>query len=149
MLALPLLKDCLVGRNHTVFLVAVERMKNRKRGGGRISSKLPQRAFAAAELAPMSPGGPRSPTGAQNGLHQRPTSDLYSSLYGPPVLGSSLILLFEEYEISSPVAFVTELVLGKMVALNKSTDVAPTTSKTITIAVNRAQCSFAQVELAL
>ena len=53
MLASPLLKDCLVGRNHTVLLVAVERMKNRKRGGGRISSKLPQRAFAAAELAPM------------------------------------------------------------------------------------------------
>jgi hypothetical protein len=64
-------------------------------------------------------------------------------------LGSSLILLFEENEISSPVAFVTELVPGKMVSLNKNTAVAPTTSKTIKIAVNRAQCSFAQVELAL
>jgi hypothetical protein len=67
-LASPLLQNYLVGRNHTVFLVAGERMKNRKRGRGRISPELPQRAFAAAELAPMPPGGPRSPTGAQNGL---------------------------------------------------------------------------------
>ena len=37
-LASPLLQNYLVGRNHTVFLVAGERMKNRKRG--RVESLL-------------------------------------------------------------------------------------------------------------
>jgi hypothetical protein len=64
-------------------------------------------------------------------------------------LGSSLILLFEENETSSPVAFIAELAPGEMVALNKSTAVTPTTSKTVKITVHRAQYSFAKVELAL
>jgi hypothetical protein len=70
-------------------------------------------------------------------------------LYGPPVFGSSLILLFEENETSSPVAFVAELAPGKMVVLNKSTAVTPTMSKTVKIMLNRAQCFIVHLELAL
>ena len=67
---------------------------------------------------------------------------LHVPLFSPPVLGSSLILLFEENEASSLVAFIAELVPEKMVVLNKSTAATPTTSKTLKIRVNRAQCFF-------
>ena len=47
MLASPLLQNCLVGRNRTVFLIAGECMENRKRSGGRTSSEPPQGPFKA------------------------------------------------------------------------------------------------------
>jgi hypothetical protein len=69
-------------------------------------------------------------------------------IFGPPVLGSSLILLFEENWASSPVAFVAELASGKMTALDKNIAIIPTMSKTIKIRVNRVQRFFAHLELA-
>jgi hypothetical protein len=63
-------------------------------------------------------------------------------------LGSSLIPLFEENETSSPVASIAEPAPGKMVALNESNTVAPTTSKTIKITADRARCPFVRDELA-
>ena len=64
-------------------------------------------------------------------------------------MGSSLILLFEEKEASSPVAVVAELAPGKMVARNMSTAVTPTTSKTMKTTVGSAQCPFVRDGLAL
>ncbi len=65
-------------------------------------------------------------------------------------MGSSLILLpLDEEETSSPVAFVAVLASEKTVALNDSNAVTPTTSKTMKIAIDRAQRSFARDELAL
>ncbi len=73
----------------------------------------------------------------------------YIPLYGPPVLGSSLILLpLDEEENSSLVAFMAVLASGKMVALNESNAVTPTTSNTIKITIDRAQRSLAHDELA-
>lgn len=70
-------------------------------------------------------------------------------LYGPPVLGSSLILLtLDEEETSSSVTFMAVLASEKTVALNESNAVTPTTSKTIKIAIDRAQRSFVRDELA-
>ncbi len=78
-----------------------------------------------------------------------PVSDLRVLLYGPPVLGSSLILLpLVEEETSSPVAFIEVLASEKTVALNESNPVTPTTSKTIKITIDRAQRSFVRDELA-
>ena len=74
---------------------------------------------------------------------------LHVPLYGPPVLGSSLIMLFEENEASSPVAFIAELAPGNMVALDKSTAVNPTMSKTVKIRINHVQCFFVHLALAL
>jgi hypothetical protein len=69
--------------------------------------------------------------------------------YGPPVLGSSLILLFEENGASSTVALVAEPGSEKMTVLDKSTAVTPATSKSVKIRVNCAQCFFALLKLAL
>jgi hypothetical protein len=56
--------------------------------------------------------------------------------------------LLEEDETSSPVASIAEPAPGKMVALNKSNAVAPTTSKTIKTTVDRGQCSLVRDGLA-
>ena len=70
-------------------------------------------------------------------------------LYGPPVLGSSLIPVpLDEEETSSPVALVAALASEKTVALNESNAVTPTTSKTIKITTDRAQRSLLRAELA-
>jgi hypothetical protein len=64
-------------------------------------------------------------------------------------LGSSLILLtLDEEETSSSVAFVAVLASEKTVALNQSSAVTPTTTKTIKIAIDRAQRSLVRDELA-
>jgi hypothetical protein len=64
-------------------------------------------------------------------------------------LGSSLILLtLDEEETSSSVTFMAVLASKKTVALNESNAVTPTTSKTIKIAIDRAQRSFVRDELA-
>jgi hypothetical protein len=76
----------------------------------------------------------------------RPT--LRVPLYGPPVLGSSLILLFEENDAFSPVAFIAELASGKMTVLDKNIAVTTTMSKTIKIRANHGQRFFAHLELA-
>jgi hypothetical protein len=73
---------------------------------------------------------------------------LHAPLYGPPVLGSSLILLFEENETCSPVAFVAELAPGKIVALDNSTAVTPTMSKTVKIRISSVHCLFVHLALA-
>jgi hypothetical protein len=75
--------------------------------------------------------------------------DLCVPLYGPPVLGNSLILLLlDEEETSSPVALVAALASEKTVALNKSNSVTPTTSKTKKITIDHAQRCFIRDELA-
>ena len=64
-------------------------------------------------------------------------------------MGSSLILLIlDEEETSSSVAFVAVLASEKTVALNESNAVTPTMSKTIKITIDRAQRSFVRDELA-
>jgi hypothetical protein len=64
-------------------------------------------------------------------------------------LGSSLILLtLDEEETSSSVTFMAVPASEKTVALNESNAVIPTTSKTIKIAIDRAQRSFVRDELA-
>ena len=59
------------------------------------------------------------------------------------------MLLFEENKASSPVAFIAELVPGKIVALDTSAAITPTISKIVKIRINRAQCFFVHVALAL
>lgn len=69
---------------------------------------------------------------------------------GPPVLGSSwLLLLFEENKISSPLGLTAALTPGRVLALNRSTVIIPTMSKTVRIRVNHAECFFLHLKLAL
>ena len=64
-------------------------------------------------------------------------------------MGSSLILLtLDEEETSSSVAVVAVLASEKTAALNQSNAVTPTTTKTIKIAIDRAQRSLVRDELA-
>jgi hypothetical protein len=66
------------------------------------------------------------------------------------VLGSWLILLVEENEPPSPVAWTAELPLGRVVALITSTAITPTSSKTVKIRVKRAaDCFLLRLKLAL
>lgn len=59
-----------------------------------------------------------------------------------------MLLPLDKEETSSPVAFVAVLASEKTAALNESNAVTPTTSKTIKIAIDRAQRSFVRDELA-
>ena len=66
------------------------------------------------------------------------------------MLGSWLILLVEENEPPSPVAWTAELLLGRVVALIASTAITPTRSKTVKITVNRAaDCYLFRLKLVL
>jgi hypothetical protein len=64
-------------------------------------------------------------------------------------LGSWLILLVEENEPPSPVACTAEPTSGRVLALNTSTAITPTMSKTVKIRVNRAECFFLHLKPAL
>ena len=66
------------------------------------------------------------------------------------MLGSWLILLVEENEPPSPVAWTTELPLERVVALITITAITPTRSKTVKITVNRAaDCFLLRLKLVL
>ena len=64
-------------------------------------------------------------------------------------MGSWLILLVEENELPSSVVLTAELTLGRVVALNTSTAITPTMSKTVKNRINRAECFFLHLKLAL
>ena len=64
-------------------------------------------------------------------------------------MGSWLILLVEENEPPSSVVWTAELTLGRLVALNTSTAITPTMSKTAKIRVNRAECFVLYLKPAL
>jgi hypothetical protein len=66
------------------------------------------------------------------------------------VLGRWLILLVEEDEPPSPLAWIAELPLGGVVALITITAIIPTRSKTVKITVNRAaDCFLLRLKLVL
>ena len=66
------------------------------------------------------------------------------------MLGSWLILLVEENEPPSPVAWTAELPLGRVVALIASIAISPARSKTVKSTVNRAaDCFLPRLKLVL
>ena len=59
------------------------------------------------------------------------------------------MLLLEENESPSPVAWTAELPLGRVIALNTSTAITPTMSKTVKNRINRSEWFFLLLKLAL
>ena len=64
-------------------------------------------------------------------------------------MGSWLILLVEENEPPSPAAWTAESTSEIVVALNTSTAITPTMSKSVKIRVNRAECFVLYLKPAL
>ena len=59
------------------------------------------------------------------------------------------MLLLEENEPPSPIAWTAELSLGRVIALNTSNAITPTMSKTVKNRINRSEWFFLHPKLAL